>query len=76
MIKTGIYLHYKQLRYQVLGCVRHSETLEWLVLYQALYGERGQWVRPLAMFTENVMINGVEQPRFQWIADADAPERN
>jgi hypothetical protein len=60
-------LHYKNLRYEVLGCVRHSETLEWLVLYKALYGEQGSWVRPLAMFTEKVTINGVEQPRFKLI---------
>jgi hypothetical protein len=66
-IRTGIYLHYKNLRYEVLGCVRHSETLEWLVLYKALYGEQGLWVRPLAMFTEQVVLDGVEQPRFKLI---------
>ncbi len=65
MIQKGIYLHYKNLRYEVLDCVRHSESLEWLVLYKALYGEQGLWVRPLAMFKENVIINGAEQARFQ-----------
>jgi hypothetical protein len=67
MIQKGIYLHYKNLRYEVLDCVRHSESLEWMVLYKALYGEHGLWVRPLAMFKENVIINGVEQARFKWI---------
>jgi hypothetical protein len=67
MIQKGIYLHYKNLRYEVLDCVRHSESLEWLVLYKALYGEQGLWVRPLAMFKENVVIDGIEQPRFKLI---------
>jgi hypothetical protein len=67
MIQKGIYLHYKNLRYEVLDCVRHSESLEWLVLYKTLYGEQGLWVRPLAMFKENVMVDGLEQPRFKLI---------
>lgn len=50
----GHYRHYKGNRYEVIDCVRHSETEEWLVLYRALYGERGLWVRPLAMFTDTV----------------------
>ena len=45
--------------------VRHSETLEPLVLYKALYGEQGLWVRPFAMFTEEVVVDGVNRPRFQ-----------
>ena len=49
----------------MLGVVRHSETLEPLVLYRAEYGERGLWVRPFAMFTEDVVINGEKQPRFK-----------
>ena len=67
MIQRGIYLHYKNLRYEVLDVVRHSETLEHLVLYKALYGEQGLWVRPLAMFTETVLIQGEEVPRFQFV---------
>jgi len=63
-LKLGPYRHYKGLLYEVLGVVRHSETLEPLVLYRAEYGERGLWVRPLAMFTEEVVIEGVKQPRF------------
>ena len=68
----GHYRHYKGLDYQVLGLVRHSETLEPLVLYQALYGERGLWVRPLAMFQETVMVEGQRLPRFAPL-DEDAP---
>jgi len=47
---NGMYEHYKGFRYKVLAIARHSETLEELVVYQALYGEEGVWVRPLAMF--------------------------
>ncbi len=64
-LQPGPYMHYKGLRYEVLGVVRHSETLEPLVLYRAEYGERGLWVRPFAMFTEDVEIEGVRQPRFR-----------
>ena len=60
----GPYRHYKGLLYEVLGVVRHSETLEPLVLYRAEYGEHGLWVRPFAMFTEEVVIEGVKQQRF------------
>nr|WP_096697304.1 DUF1653 domain-containing protein [Polaromonas sp. AER18D-145] len=60
----GLYRHYKGLLYEVLGTARHSETLEPLTLYRALYGEHGLWVRPAAMFNEEVDINGVRQPRF------------
>ena len=63
----GIYLHYKNLRYKVLAVARHSESLEELVVYQALYGEGGAWVRPVNMFLENVLIDGVWQPRFKFI---------
>ena len=56
--RPGIYRHYKNLMYQVLGTVRHSETLEPMTLYRALYGERGRWVRPAAMFGEEVVIDG------------------
>jgi hypothetical protein len=60
----GIYRHYKGGRYEVVGTVRHSETLEPLTLYRALYGQMGLWVRPAAMFNESVVIEGVKQPRF------------
>ena len=65
----GFYRHYKGLRYEVVGTVRHSETLEPMTLYRALYGERGLWVRPAAMFLEEVVIDGMRQPRFQREAD-------
>lgn len=60
----GRYRHYKGELYEVLGTVRHSETGEPMTLYRALYGERGLWVRPAAMFNEDVVIDGVAQPRF------------
>ena len=61
----GRYRHYKGMLYDVLGTVRHSETLEPMTLYRALYGEHGLWVRPAAMFLETVDIDGVVQPRFR-----------
>ena len=60
----GRYRHYKGGEYEVLGTARHSETLEPMTLYRALYGERGLWVRPAAMFGEFVDIDGSSQPRF------------
>ncbi len=64
----GRYRHYKGMEYDVVGTVRHSETLEPLTLYRALYGEQGLWVRPAAMFNEDVIIDGVQQPRFRKIS--------
>ena len=61
----GRYRHYKGGEYDVVGTVRHSETLEPMTLYRALYGEQGLWVRPAAMFEETVVIDGVSQPRFR-----------
>ena len=69
----GYYRHYKNLLYQVLGTVRHSESLEPMTLYKALYGDEGLWVRPAAMFNESVEINGVVQPRFAWVGE-ERPE--
>lgn len=63
----GIYQHYKGNLYQVLHLAKHSETEETLVVYRALYGNYGVWVRPLAMFSENVEINGDALPRFKLI---------
>ena len=60
----GHYRHCKGLLYEVVGTARHSETLAPMTLYRALYGERGLWVRPAAMFREDVVIDGVRQPRF------------
>jgi hypothetical protein len=66
-IPQGIYRHYKGNLYQVLHTAHHSETEEALVVYRCLYGEYGVWVRPLAMFTENVEVEGKEVPRFELI---------
>lgn len=60
----GRYRHYKGGEYDVVGTVRHSETLEPMTLYRALYGQMGLWVRPAAMFNEDVVIQGIKQPRF------------
>ncbi len=65
----GRYRHYKGLDYQLLGVVRHSETLEPLVLYRPLYRASGDWVRPYGMFFEDVVIAGVKQPRFVRVGD-------
>ncbi len=61
---VGIYRHYKGQRYRVLGIARHSETLEPLVVYRALYGKGGLWVRPVAMFCETIELDGEPIPRF------------
>ena len=66
-IPQGIYRHYKGSLYQVLHTAQHSETEESLVVYRCLYGEYGVWVRPLAMFTETVSIEGKDIPRFELI---------
>lgn len=63
-LPLGLYRHYKGLDYEVLGVVRHSETLEPLVLYRPLYNASGCWVRPLAMFIETIEHEGRRQPRF------------
>ncbi|MSU18953.1 MAG: DUF1653 domain-containing protein [Lacunisphaera sp.] len=65
----GLYRHYKGNDYRVIGLARHSETLAPLVVYQALYGERGLWVRPAAMFIESVLVAGQSQPRFRRVGD-------
>jgi hypothetical protein len=69
----GLYRHYKGMPYEVIGTVHHSETQGALTLYRALYGERGLWVRPAAMFNEEVVIDGVRQPRFARQDDQTPP---
>lgn len=66
-LKLGLYEHYKGNRYRVLGVAKHSETLEELVVYKALYGERLTWVRPLKMFLEMVEIGGETKPRYRYL---------
>jgi len=63
-IKLGKYKHYKGKEYEVIGVARHSETLEELVFYRALYGKHDLWARPLKMFMEKVMVDGKKAPRF------------
>lgn len=70
-IKLGKYRHYKNKLYRVLGVAKHSETLEDLVVYEALYDNDVSrlWVRPLQMFTEDVEVNGKKVPRFEYIGE-------
>jgi hypothetical protein len=68
--RPGRYRHYKGNEYRVVGIARHSETLETLVVYEALYGERGLWVRPATMFMETVTLgSGARVPRFAFVAE-------
>ncbi|CUS33751.1 DUF1653 domain-containing protein [Candidatus Nitrospira nitrificans] len=64
MISPGVYRHHKGQDYEVLGVARDSETEAEFVVYRALYGERGLWIRPLAMFMESVDKGGISVPRF------------
>src|SRR5690348_8986479 len=74
MVKPGRYRHYKGQEYEVIGCARHSETEEQLVVYRALYGDRGLWVRPVAMFVEQVQLDGMSVPRFSFLQEANQDE--
>jgi hypothetical protein len=65
LVIGGIYEHYKGNRYKILSVARHSETLEEIVVYQALEGDKDVWVRPLSLFLDEVVINGKLQPRFK-----------
>lgn len=66
-LPPGRYRHYKGQEYIVYGLARHSETQEELVVYRQNYGDHGLWVRPLRMFQENVEVQGVLMPRFQYL---------
>ena len=66
-IRPGRYRHFKGKEYRVLYTARHSETLEPMVVYQALYGPHGYWVRPAAMWQEPVKREGYTGPRFKWV---------
>ena len=68
MLKAGIYVHYKGNEYEVIDIATHSETEEKIVVYKALYGERGLWVRPLAMFDETM---GDGRKRFTFVREKD-----
>lgn len=71
-VSPGLYRHYKGNFYQVIDTVRHSETLEPMTLYRALYGAKGLWVRPAAMFEEMILVGGVPTVRFQRVGDSPA----
>ena len=71
-MKTGKYRHYKGKEYEIVGIATHSETMEELVVYKALYtiegkGENSLWVRPRAMFEEEVEVDGVVRKRFEYL---------
>ncbi len=73
ILKPGIYRHYKGKEYEVIGIAKHSETLEDMVVYKALYEsdkfDKDQlWIRPLSMFVEKVIIDGKEIPRFEYLS--------
>lgn len=68
-IRPGRYRHFKGKEYRVLYLARHSETLEPMVVYQALYGERGIWVRPAGMWNETVERDGQKAQRFTYLGD-------
>jgi hypothetical protein len=67
--RPGRYRHYKGNDYRVFGVARHTETGELVVVYQALYGERGLWIRPHAMFIEQVTVAGQVYPRFAFVSE-------
>jgi hypothetical protein len=69
MIKSGVYAHYKGGKYEVIDLVKHSETEELLVLYRALYGDKGLWVRPIDMFQETVEVDGEKRRRFSFVEE-------
>ena len=66
-VKKGVYRHFKGNLYKVLEVATHSETQECLVVYQCLYGDRGVWARPLAMFDEQVEVDGSLVARFTYL---------
>ncbi len=70
-VRPGRYRHYKGRVYHVIGCAKHSETEEELVVYRALYGERGLWVRPVAMFLEDIVVAGKLVKRFEFIGEEE-----
>ena len=73
-LRPGIYKHYKGNLYQVIEVATHSETREKVVVYRPMYGEQALWVRPLAMFTEEVDVGGIMVPRFAWQSAGPAPQ--
>ena len=69
-IPFGVYRHYKGNQYEVVGFAKHSETLEDMVVYKALYGERGTWVRPLSMWDNPIEVDGKTVKRFEYVGES------
>lgn len=74
-LKQGVYRHFKGKLYRLIGVAHHSETMEKLVVYQALYGERGLWVRPATMWLETVERDGKAFQRFTYLAEDEDTAR-
>jgi hypothetical protein len=70
-LEKGIYKHYKGNLYEVVDVARHSETLEYLVVYKTLYGDFSSWVRPLEMFQETLEVDGQQVARFEFIEPSE-----
>ena len=68
-VKLGKYRHFKGGEYEVVGIAHHSETMEDMVVYRALYGEQALWVRPVSMWNETVTRDGVTFARFTYVGD-------
>lgn len=68
-IKKGRYRHFKGGEYRVIGIARHSETLEEMVVYEAIYGEGGLWVRPASMWNDEIERDGKKFKRFEFIGE-------
>jgi len=68
-LEKGLYRHYKGNLYEVMMTAQHSETEEWMVVYKALYGEEGIWVRPYEMFIDYVNIEGKKLKRFTFVKE-------
>ena len=73
MVKPGRYRHYKGKEYEVIGAARHSETEEEYVVYRALYGDHGLWVRPTSLFVQEVTVDGRIMPRFASLEEGARP---
>jgi len=72
-VKPGRYRHYKGKEYEVIGAARHSETEEEYVVYRALYGDHGVWVRPTSLFVQEVTVDGRIMPRFASLEEGARP---
>ena len=68
-LEKGLYRHYKGNMYEVFMTAQHSETEEWMVVYKALYGDEGMWIRPYEMFIEKIEVGGNMISRFEYVGD-------